>query len=407
MKALAEALELVEREPFDLDAGPDSFAKVQAIQRAARDRVSIAPPNPLTLNKWRLVSEGLIGQIPLLENLVLVIRPKVPVGNLFRMIEVAYQLPGLEFPEGQGVSSAEIEDLFDRLAGVLARRTLIRIQRGLHREYVRYEEDLPYVRGRLLPIELVRRGPALAIPCRFEDQTADISDNQILLWTLRKIARAGLGREETRAQVRKAARAMLGSIQLQPFAGSDCLRRLYQRLNADYRPLHGLCRFFLETLGPTHETGDATMVPFLVDMDRLFELFVAEWLAARLPREYSLTAQEKIDVDAEGRLTAKVDLLIRQSATGRALAVLDTKYKGHERPLHGDLFQINAYADLVGAPAGLLIYPRAPSERFVMNFGGTDVRNLGFDLGGNLEAAGETFLRELEKCLVLAEGAAA
>ncbi len=395
MSVGARTIELVERVPLDVDAGEQSLATARALLRVMKGYVAITPPNPLGSNQWRFVSEGWIGQVPLLGDLILVIRPKVPLGNLFRMIEVAYRLRSLEFPEGGGVSTADIEDLFDRLAGVLAQRTLLRIQRGLHREYVRYDEDLPYVRGRLSPRDLLRRGASLAVPCQFEDQTADISDNQLLLWTLRRIARAGIGRTETRVRVRKATRAMLGSIELRPFRGNDCLRRLYQRLNHDYRPLHGLCRFFLEATGPTHQTGDATMVPFLVNMESLFELFVAEWLGNHLPKEYSLAAQEKIDIDSAGRLSVSVDLLIRQSSTGRALAVLDTKYKAHERPLPQDLYQINAYADLTGAPRGFLVYPSPTKERLQFNFGGTEVTNLGFDLSGNLEIGGAAFLTEL------------
>lgn len=408
MTALRRTFQLVEREALEIENTPLALEDVRAIDAAARGKVTITPPNPLSGNQWRLVSEGWIGQIPVSESLLVVIRPKVPLGNLFRMIEVAYRLPGLEFPEGQGVSSSEIADLFDKLAGILARRTLLRVRRGLHREYLRYEEGLPYVRGRLLPLELVRAGRGAIVPCRFEDQTSDIEDNQILLWTLRQIARSGIGREETRAHVRQGIRTMAGAIELVPFRGRDCLRRFYQRLNFDYEPLHGLCRFFLEALGPTHETGDATMVPFLVDMARLFELFVAEWLTANLPSGYTLNTQERIEIDREGRLVAVADMLIRDSSTGRALAVLDTKYKGHEVPKNEDLFQINAYADLVRAPFGLLVYPMKPAYRFKSDFGGTQISNLGFDIGEpGLQESGERFASELLQTLEKAKASVA
>jgi len=395
-------LELVEREVLEVDPRLMSLEDLQAIDRRARGRISIDPPNALTGAGWRMVSEGWIGQIPVTEELVLVVRPKVPIGNLFRMIEVAYRLPGLEFPEGPSVSASEIADLFDCLAGLLARRTLLRVRRGLHREYLRYEEALPYLRGRLMPLDLVRRGRGVEVPCQFEDQTCDIGDNQILHWTLRRIARSGLGREATRAQVRQGIRAMAGSVRLEPFRGVDCLRRVYQRLNADYHPLHGLCRFFLESLGPTHETGDAAMVPFLVDMDRLFELFLAEWLETKLPTRYSLAAQERFDVDAGRQHVAQVDLLIRESRSGSPLAVLDTKYKSSKLPSLADLYQINAYADLVGASFGFLTYPSNQVSRYQTTMGTTRISTLGFDLSGDLEAAGAVFLAQLVEALELA-----
>lgn len=45
--------------------------------------------------------------------------------------------------------------------------------------------------------------------------------------------------------------------------------RFYNRLNQDYEPMHGLCWFFLENIGPTHEQGEHTILPFLVDKGRI------------------------------------------------------------------------------------------------------------------------------------------
>jgi 5-methylcytosine-specific restriction enzyme subunit McrC len=66
-----------------------------------------------------------------------------------------------------------------------------------------------------------------------------------------------------------------GAVQTYPVGPESCVGRTYNRLNADYEPMHALCRFFLENSGPTHERGDRSMFPFLVDMSRLYELFVA------------------------------------------------------------------------------------------------------------------------------------
>ena len=71
--------------------------------------------------------------------------------------------------------------------------------------------------------------------------------------------------------LRKAERILRNSVTLTPFSGCDCVRRVYDRLNADYDIIHKLCRFFLDNTGPTQDLGDRTMVPFLVDMARLFK----------------------------------------------------------------------------------------------------------------------------------------
>ena len=54
-----------------------------------------------------------------------------------------------------------------------------------------------------------------------------------------------------------------------PVGADRCVGRTYNRLNADYEPMHALCRFFLENSGPAHARGDRSMLPFLVNMPRL------------------------------------------------------------------------------------------------------------------------------------------
>ena len=107
--------------------------------------------------------------------------------------------------------------------------------------------------------------------CHFQEHTGDIEDNQILAWTLHTIARTGLCSERVLPAVRKAYRSLQGLLHSNRFPQKHCVKRLYHRLNEDYRPLHGLCRFFLEHTGPTNRPGDKSMLPFLINMALLFE----------------------------------------------------------------------------------------------------------------------------------------
>jgi 5-methylcytosine-specific restriction enzyme subunit McrC len=72
--------------------------------------------------------------------------------------------------------------------------------------------------------------------------------------------------------------------------------------------MHALCRSFLEHLGPGHESGDHEMMPFLVKMDRLFELFVVRWLEKHLPSGFLIQSQEQMLMDANHDIKFKIDL---------------------------------------------------------------------------------------------------
>ena len=124
----------------------------------------------------------------------------------------------------------------------------------------------------------------------------------------------------------------------------DCIGRLYNRLNDDYHPMHCLCRFFLEHSGPSHKVGDHTFLPFLVDMSRLYEKFVAEWLKTRLPSEYTLKIQENIRIGADKEIQFDIDLVIYEKISERAKFVLDTKYKVPDHISNTDLSQVVTYA---------------------------------------------------------------
>jgi len=170
--------------------------------------------------------------------------------------------------------------------------------------------------------------------------------------------------------------------------------RRYGRLNDDYEPMHGLARFVVEHAGPRHALGEQTMVPFLLDMARLYERFVAAWLRAHLPPEYQLDAQDELAFGGADPVKFQADLVIRDRATNAPIMVLDTKYKRHARPSPDDLAQIVAYAAAWNTTEAVLIYPEAEAA-WVANVGGVRVRALPFALDGDLETAGRTLLAKL------------
>ena len=176
------------------------------------------------------------------------------------MPEYAYRLKGFQVLPGI-VDSDSIRELYQRLASILAGRVLDRTRRNLYRSYVSERDALPYLRSRLDVEEALARPH----PVRF-------------------ILMSGICTERTLPRVCMAYHALRGSVTVRPFGPLDCIGWRYNWLNADYLPLHALCRFFLESSGPTHEPGGNRMLPFLVDMARLFELFVAEWLKQHFPR---------------------------------------------------------------------------------------------------------------------------
>ena len=253
----------------------------------------------------------------------------------------------------------KFDELFERTISILADRILDRVRRGLYRHYVEKDDDLAFVRGRIDVrgniANIVRLTPAVS--CRFEELTPELEDNEILLWTMYVASRVSLSRPEVALKVRRAYRALIGTVGLKEKTPADCISRIYNRLNEDYRPMHGLCRLVMEHAGPDLAVGDKRFLPFIVDMPLLFEAFVAKWLNANLPSHIKLDEQHSARLDSNVRLDFKIDILLRERDTDRPIAVLDTKYKAWDKPKSEDIQQVVAYAVRMGVSQAFLIYP--------------------------------------------------
>lgn len=355
-------------------------------------QIAVEFPSPKTGGLWQFTSQGWVGYIPLLDNLGLNLVPKVPLSNLFGMLEYAYRLRSFKFLTGL-VECDSLQDFYSKLAKVLADSVLKRNKRGYYRDYREKSEDLPYISGKIT-IDSMMRSWTINKKCEYHELISDIEDNQILAWTLHSIARNGMCAENVLPTVTKAYRSLSNYVTLVPFRGKDCIGRMYNRLNQDYQPLHALCRFFLDQSGPSHREGDNLMLPFLVDMARLYELFVAEWLKENLPNGYEAKAQERVDIGSLGEVSFDVDLVIYDPLTGLAQYVIDTKYKSVDRPSTSDIAQVVAYAVAKQAKEAILLYPMR-IKPFCEYIGDIRVRTLTFDLGDNLQVSGRKFIQEL------------
>lgn len=389
-----ELIELPEYLPKNYSRSAISEDVGEIIFRQYKNQVDIEFPSPKTEWQWRLKSQGWVGYIPLTSELGLYLSPKVPLKNLFGMLEYAYRLESLKFLDGL-TSCSSLEEFYEQIAKLLANRIIDRGRKGFYRSYYPKIEQLPYICGRLDVQKAIRQPWSINLECHYEEFTSDVEDNQILAWTLHKILLTGMCTETSLPVIRLAYRTVQGFASLKPFGPKACIMRLYNRLNQDYTGMHALCRFFLENSGPKHEIGNHTMIPFLVNMARLFELFMAEWLRKHLPPQFSIKSQEVISLDQEGTINFKIDLVLYDERNKMPLCVLDTKYKGSDSQPDDDIKQVAFYAMAKECSLALLIYPTPLLTPIDITIRGIRVKSLTFALDGDLKYAGNEFIQDL------------
>lgn len=220
-----------------------------------------------------------------------------------------------------------------------------------------------------------------------------MEENQILAWTLLRITRIDITLKRSLPAVCRACRTLQGPVDPKQFHPHDGIDRLYNRLNEDYEPLHALCRFFLENTGPSHNVGVRKMLPFLVNMDRLYDLFVAEWLRVHLPSQWSIEPKERVYIGTDQNRYFEVDLVLYRADTLEPVCVLDTTYKA-DKPHIEDLAQVAAYAESKACNHAVLIAPNPIDQPLNEKVGDIRVRSLTFGLEGDLENGGHKFVAE-------------
>ena len=376
----------------------DEDTALAFLQRFAK-YVSLDFPTPANAQQWVFTAKDTVGYFPLDASRAVRVLPKVRVHNVLGMLERAYDLPISILNDSANINS--LNAMFHYLAGHLAQLVLSRAKRGLAKAYQARHDDLPYVRGRIDVATQLRRPVAVRFACDYQEHSFDIHDNHVLRWTLLQLSRARL-REPAKGRVRLAQHTLASVVSLLPVHAHEAVAPYYDRLRQDYRPMHALCRLFLDSLTPTLARGQLESVPLLISMPKLFERYVFAVLRDYL-RDYlgqqNLRVRQQVPVPIGHGVSFQIDIVI-EDASGQTLLVLDTKYKDVYAPSSNDVQQVVAYAEAMGCTQAALVYPTL-TQPMTLSIGRKQVHRLELNLGGDLPEAAKAFCEAcFEACIV-------
>ena len=191
---------------------------------------------------------------------------------------------------------------------------------------------------------------------RTSEFTADVLENRILRYTLGLLSRLDYRDRDLRQQIRRVASAF-SEVGLTPIAPGDCDRVVYTRLNAAYHMRINLARLLIQHLSLEGRAGSTEFASYLLNMNKVFELFVARFLASHFASHPSIQVEIKPDIwlDTDRQEKGIPDIVLH--CDGHPYLVLDTKYKCfHDRSDMADRNQMVTYCHTLGLPRGILIY---------------------------------------------------
>ena len=331
----------------------------------------------LEREQYRLRARNFVGTV-VLPGLEIRIQPKCGTRSLFYLLTYAYKLAQLRreiLPHGH------VDDVREFLLSILASQIDDLLRSGLRAGYVEYRDRLSAIRGRLLLREMLvsRARHEVRVPCLFEEFTVDNPYNRVLRYALGALAPPRDPR--TRLRLRRARRA-LSDVAHRRYSTGEIAGLHYDRLTSHYEPIHQLCRLLLDGSGIENTDGPFPLGTFLVDMNRVFEDFVAEWLRERVSAPLEVSTQHPGHLDRGRKLQIRPDLVLTHG--GRPIVVADTKYKALDedgRPSRADAYQALAYARSLRVRTALLIYASSASSRTFATIDGENaLTTVGLDL---------------------------
>lgn len=244
------------------------------------------------------------------------------------------------------------------------------VQQGIRQDYVRVEEELPYLRGQLHTVAQMRQRPGRAhfFHVRHDVFVPDSPENRLLKLALERVRRTTGQPDNWRLAQELSARLNEVPSSTQP--QQDWMAWSCTRLMSQYQGVRPWCQLVLGQEMPVALAGDHIGLSLLFPMEKLFESYVARWLRANLPQHLRLTAQAASEYlcrhDGQPMFQLRPDLLLRNH-DGIAVMVMDTKWKRLEAGIRsnnyglaqGDFYQMLAYGQtyLKGLGKLVLIYP--------------------------------------------------
>jgi 5-methylcytosine-specific restriction enzyme subunit McrC len=342
-----QPLRLVEYETREIEL---TSAQESVLRQQAHGKLTITRGD--AENRWRLKATQYVGAIVTPDVRVL-INPKVPTANLLYLLEA----DGKPLKLGDTTFDYdEFSDLVPAFATFYVHQLERAIIQGLPRAYRETQECLPVIRGRIdLHRQLRSAGLPLPTGCRFDDYTANTQLNRILLGAALRMLRFPGVTVGTRQRLQRLI-AQFQDVG-EPEPADLRSSTVFSRLNEHCRQPERLARMILGTTSVLDAAGSVSAATFLVDMNAVFQAFVAARLKRYLTGIATVHAQYPGHLDDAEQVPIRPDLVFEHAPANTAY-VADTKYKliknksGH----NPDYYQLLAYASALNVPEGMLIY---------------------------------------------------
>jgi len=344
-------------------------------------------------NRPAIQCGGWIGYIPLNDAFALEVTPRVPIGNLERLVGMAagyapsvLRRHARQFAHADGQPASLVDILADQL---LASFDRIR-ELGLLKTYLRETQLSSFPAGRIHPFEsawrAARLGRPVAVSSAFH-RTSDFGPNHVLRYAFEKLLARYIGNREDRNRNRlqrlKRAVDRLDAV-ARPAPGelaASAIANIVNRLpgeRPDYADAMMVAQLIIFDASPAiRGAGEVALLPsLLIDMAKVFEDYARRVLADGLRHDVRVAVKDGNLGGLQGAKTVLFDPVrdgmknppvtpdIVLELNSKTTIIIDAKYKAAPSvPDRSDINQVVLYGAKYGAPHVILLHAGRPVGR--------------------------------------------
>lgn len=330
------------------------------IQRLKDEGILTISSDPIK-HGLKIKAESHIG-VAQFSNFTVTIIPKFSsIGRIVELIDYVYDLDLEIFPESETEFLGEKNMLSEIIISTFVKHVSILLRRGMVKSYSVHQDNLPYLRGKLLfQQQIVNDAKTkLEFSCEHDEFEYDNIENQIILYCLKRSYYITIN-EDRKKEIRRIIGLLEGLVNDREIILDDFKIINYNQMNQHYKKVHELCKLIVNSIRITdfYEQKTRFVNSFFVDMNEVFEKFVYKLFHKYYPLP-SKEQQRYASWEIEGtgkKYNIIPDILIFDKNRHEIKTIIDTKYK--DELSEADRFQIAFYIRDYNKHEGYAILPK-------------------------------------------------
>lgn len=363
------------REAYDwIDIGDeeDQLTKCEAekLTKYLNDRKDDFPCGVIKDEHNRLKLINYVGIISI-ENVTIEIIPKISLSNdkkkdkeiLLQMLSKCSKLP-FDIDNSINTNLAEY-DFIELLAKFFVQKLQREINKGIYREYINKEENLNFIKGKLLLSSHIKRNHVNKVKayCSYDEYSENNFLNLVFKTACNVILRK-INDDEIKNNVKRAI-SCLSDVDLIYLDKNKLLKYEFNRQNNRFKESYELAKLILLNTSMENNLGGDNAFSMLFEMNTLYEEYIGNMVEGIWNNSYRRTKLQdnskylvKNLYTERGNFNLKPDMVLSDEKEDFEI-IIDTKWKSAESNVESaDMYQMYAYVTRYEkARSCILLYP--------------------------------------------------